>query len=87
MLVNRMYVELAECKNAITLLMSVLRMCDIAFEGVRTNRCIEANYSEDLHQSAMSSMCPRMRYRKRVLANAMQAKQQMHRLMSVFSAK
>jgi hypothetical protein len=77
MLVNRMYVELSECKNAITLLMSVLRICDIAFEGVRsTTRCIEANCSEDLHQSAMSCMCPRMRYRKRVFANAMQAIQQ-----------
>jgi hypothetical protein len=32
---EQLYVECSECKNAITLLMSVLRKCDIAFEGVR----------------------------------------------------
>jgi hypothetical protein len=40
MLVNRLHVKCSECKNAITLLVSGIRNCDIAFEGVRcTARC------------------------------------------------
>jgi hypothetical protein len=82
-------VEFSECKNAIALLMSVLRKCDSAFEGVsdaaKCNRTMDA---ADIRINVLCHSC----FRECDFANALSQTRymsysRMHRLMPVYSVK
>jgi hypothetical protein len=82
-------VEFSECKNAIALLMSVLRKCDIAFEGVRdAAKCNRTMDAADIRINVLCHSC----LRECDFANALSQTRcmpysRMHRLMPVYSVK